>query len=46
MSGVSADSAEKIAVTNPATGELVANVPNMGRAETARAIDAAETAQK
>lgn len=43
---VGADSAEKIAVNNPATGELVANVPNMGRAEVARAIIAAEAAQK
>jgi succinate-semialdehyde dehydrogenase / glutarate-semialdehyde dehydrogenase len=41
-----ADSAESIAVTNPATGEVVANVPKMGRAETARAILAADVAQK
>ncbi len=43
---VAADSAETIAVTNPATGEIVAIVPKMGRAETERAILAAEVAQK
>jgi succinate-semialdehyde dehydrogenase / glutarate-semialdehyde dehydrogenase len=43
---VGADSAETIAVHNPATGEVIAYVPNMGRAETARAIVAAEAAQK
>lgn len=43
---VAADSAETIAVTNPATGEVIATVPKMGSAETARAIVAAEIAQK
>jgi succinate-semialdehyde dehydrogenase / glutarate-semialdehyde dehydrogenase len=43
---VAADSAESIAVTNPATGEVVASVPKMGRTETARAILAADVAQK
>jgi succinate-semialdehyde dehydrogenase/glutarate-semialdehyde dehydrogenase len=43
---VPADSAESIAVTNPATGEVVAIVPKMGSAETARAIFVAEVAQK
>lgn len=43
---VAADSVESIAVTNPATGEVVATVPKMGRAETVRAIVAAEIAQK
>ena len=32
-------------VTNPATGDIIASVPDMGRAETARAIDAAEKAR-
>ncbi len=43
---VGADSAEVIDVTNPANGEWVGSVPNMGAAETERAIIAAETAQK
>jgi succinate-semialdehyde dehydrogenase/glutarate-semialdehyde dehydrogenase len=43
---VAADSTESIAVTNPATGEVVASVPKMGRAEAARAILAADVAQK
>ncbi|MHB9878954.1 NAD-dependent succinate-semialdehyde dehydrogenase [Pacificimonas sp. ICDLI1SI03] len=33
---------ERIAVTNPATGETIANVPKMGAAETRKAIDAAQ----
>jgi succinate-semialdehyde dehydrogenase/glutarate-semialdehyde dehydrogenase len=33
-----------IAVTDPGTGKLLANVPDMGAAETARAIDAAHRA--
>ncbi len=41
-----ADSGEKIAVTNPATGAVIAEVPRMGGAETWRAIAAAEAAQK
>jgi len=32
-------------VTNPANGEVIASVPDMGRVETARAIDAAEKAR-
>jgi succinate-semialdehyde dehydrogenase/glutarate-semialdehyde dehydrogenase len=41
-----ADSGETIAVTNPATGVLVGYVPNMGVAETRRAITAANAAWK
>ena len=40
-----ADSGKTIAVTTPATGETLAHVPDMGAAETRRAIDAAETAR-
>ncbi|MGG2362168.1 aldehyde dehydrogenase family protein, partial [Salmonella enterica] len=43
---VGADSGETFPVTNPATGEVIATVPNMGAAETRRAIAAAEKAQK
>lgn len=43
---VSADSGQKIAVTNPANGFVIGEVPLMGRAETERAIVAAELAQK
>ncbi|KND20180.1 succinate-semialdehyde dehydrogenase [Pannonibacter phragmitetus] len=32
-------------VTNPANGEVIATLPDMGREETAQAIDAAHTAQ-
>ncbi|MEO0499885.1 MAG: NAD-dependent succinate-semialdehyde dehydrogenase [Pseudomonadota bacterium] len=35
---------ERIAVTNPATGAVLANVPKMGAADTRRAIAAAERA--
>ncbi len=35
-----------IAVTNPSTGAVIGHVPRLGRAETARAIAAAATAQK
>ncbi|ARQ14441.1 succinate-semialdehyde dehydrogenase (NADP(+)) protein (plasmid) [Rhizobium etli] len=35
-----------IAVDNPATGEILGRVPNLGAAETKAAIAAAETAQK
>jgi len=38
------EGAEKIAVRNPATGEVIANVPRFGRAETTRAIEAAARA--
>lgn len=33
-------------VTNPATGEVIATLPDLSRSETAEAIDAAYTAQK
>jgi len=39
-----ADSGKTITVTNPATGETVGTIPHCGRAETARAIDAAAAA--
>ena len=39
-----ADNGETFAVDNPATGETIAQVPNMGAAETKRAIAAAESA--
>jgi len=39
-----ADSGEVIAVTNPATGEVLGTIPKMGAAETRRAIEAAEKA--
>lgn len=39
-----ADSGQTIAVNNPATGEIVAHVPQMGTAETRRAIEAADKA--
>jgi succinate-semialdehyde dehydrogenase / glutarate-semialdehyde dehydrogenase len=41
---VDADSGETFAVTNPATGETIAEVPRMGDAETRRAIEAAAKA--
>ena len=40
-----ADSGARTEIRNPANGELVGSVPNMGRAETRRAIEAAQTAQ-
>lgn len=43
---VSGDSGKRFAVTNPANGELLAEVPSMGRDETVRAIVAAERALK
>ena len=39
-------SANKITVTNPATGQVIGTVPALGRAETTEAIKAAEAAQK
>ena len=39
-----ADSGQTIAVSNPATGAIIGQVPKMGRAETRRAIEAAERA--
>jgi succinate-semialdehyde dehydrogenase / glutarate-semialdehyde dehydrogenase len=41
---VDSDSGETIDVTNPASGEELARIPNMGPAETRRAIEAAERA--
>lgn len=41
-----ADSGARFAVTNPARGDVLAEVPDMGAAETARAIAAATLAQK
>jgi succinate-semialdehyde dehydrogenase/glutarate-semialdehyde dehydrogenase len=41
---IDADSGETFPVTNPATGEVLADVPSMGAAETRRAIEAAERA--
>ena len=35
-----------IAVTNPATGDLIGHIPDLGAAETQEAIDAAAAAQK
>ena len=43
---VDADGGETLSVTNPATGEVLGTVPNMGAAETRRAIDAAAKAMK
>jgi succinate-semialdehyde dehydrogenase/glutarate-semialdehyde dehydrogenase len=39
-----ADSGKTIDVTNPATGEVLGTIPNMGTAETRRAIEAAGAA--
>ena len=41
---IDADSGETFPVTNPASGEVLAEVPRMGAAETRRAIEAAERA--
>ncbi|TDX33159.1 NAD-dependent succinate-semialdehyde dehydrogenase [Rhodovulum visakhapatnamense] len=43
---VGADDGASFAVTNPANGETICQVPDMGRAEAARAIEAAAAAQK
>jgi succinate-semialdehyde dehydrogenase/glutarate-semialdehyde dehydrogenase len=43
---IDADSGEKLAVLNPATGATIAEVAKCGQAETRRAIAAAERAQK
>lgn len=40
------DSGETFEVTNPSTGDVIATLPDLGRAETARAIAAAYDAQK
>ncbi|MCW2294308.1 succinate-semialdehyde dehydrogenase/glutarate-semialdehyde dehydrogenase [Pseudomonas sp. BIGb0408] len=41
---IEADDEARFAVTNPANGELIAEVASLGRTETARAIDAAQAA--
>ncbi|WCD77743.1 NAD-dependent succinate-semialdehyde dehydrogenase [Pseudomonas sp. TUM22785] len=41
---IEADDEGRFSVTNPANGELIAEVASLGRAETARAIDAAQAA--
>lgn len=41
-----ADSGDTIEVTNPANGKVLGTIPRMGQAETRRAIEAAEKAQK
>jgi len=43
---IDADDGSTFDVTNPARGDVICTVPDLGRAETARAIAAAETAQK
>ena len=43
---VGADSGETLSVRNPATVKVIASVPNMGKAETNRAIIASHAAQK
>lgn len=43
---VDADDGGTFDVTNPARGDVICSVPNLGRAETARAIAAANTAMK
>ncbi|SFP07395.1 NADP-dependent succinate-semialdehyde dehydrogenase [Pseudomonas borbori] len=40
-----ADSGARTDIFNPASGEPIGSVPNMGRGETRRAIEAAQTAQ-
>lgn len=42
---IDADSGEKLAVLNPANGEVIAEIARCGTAETRRAIEAAEKAQ-
>ncbi len=41
---IQSDGGQSIAVKNPATGETIGSVPNMGAAETRRAIEAANAA--
>ncbi|WP_319517922.1 NAD-dependent succinate-semialdehyde dehydrogenase [uncultured Martelella sp.] len=43
---ITADPQDAVAVTNPATGETIGHVPNLGEEETRRAIAAAEAAQR
>ncbi|MEZ5784676.1 MAG: NAD-dependent succinate-semialdehyde dehydrogenase [Rhizobiaceae bacterium] len=40
------DSGKTFEVSNPSTGEVIATLPDMGRAETARAIEGAYNAQR
>lgn len=42
---VGADSGETFDVVNPSTSEVIAKVPNMGKAEATRAVEAAKKAQ-
>src|SRR5438093_10765440 len=41
---IDADSGDTFPVTNPATGEVLADVPRMGSSETRRALEAAQRA--
>ena len=43
---IDADDGTRFEVTNPARGDVICSLPNLGRAETARAIAAAEVAMK
>ncbi|WP_342078394.1 NAD-dependent succinate-semialdehyde dehydrogenase [Yoonia sp. SS1-5] len=43
---IAAQSGKTFDVTNPARGDVIATVPDLGRSEVAAAIDAAQTAQK
>lgn len=43
---IDADDGTTFEVTNPARGDVICHLPNLGRAETARAIAAAQTAMK
>jgi len=43
---VAADDGATFAVTNPARGDVICHLPDLGRAETARAIAAAQQAQR
>ncbi len=43
---IDADDGATFEVTNPARGDVICHLPNLGRAETARAIDAAQKAMK
>lgn len=45
VAGAWVDGQSRIAVRNPADGSIIAHVPNLGTAETVRAIDAAVAAQ-
>jgi succinate-semialdehyde dehydrogenase/glutarate-semialdehyde dehydrogenase len=45
-SGIEAESGRTFEVSNPARGDVIARVPDLRRAEIARAIDAAHAAQK